>query len=264
MNERSDIIESYLDDLLAGLGGEAGAARRMLAETEAHLYADFDEAVARGVERDDAARAAIARFGPVARVAQVWSAGAPPKPIPPLSTMLRRATTQLAPLLGVGLVAIGISGLVARAMTSLWGLRFMFADPPGTIYPASSCRYWMSLHPRAATCTSAYLAESLADGLNARYAAGVLGLLVLAVIAVRRWRRRMPLVSRPLPSTALIAIVVFCAATIALAALAADAITVSHGNGAGKWLSAAVVALLVAVGYGFAYLRSIRGRTATL
>lgn len=73
----------------------------------------------------------------------------------------------------------------------------------------------------------------------------------------------MPLVSRPLPSTALIAVGVFCAATIALAALAADAIRVSHGNGAGQWLSAAVVALLVAGSYGFTYLRSIRGRTAT-
>jgi hypothetical protein len=259
---RSDIIESYLDDLLAGLGGEAGAARRMLAETEAHLYADFDEAVAHGVEREDAARAAIARFGQAERVAQVWSAGAPPKPIPPLSTMLRRATTQLAPLLGIGLVAIGISGLVARAMTSLWGLRFMFADPPGTTYPASSCRYWMSLHPRAATCTSAYLSESLTDGLNARYAAGLLGLVVLAVIAVRRRLRRAPLISLPMPSTALIAVAVFCAAAVALAALAADAIRVSHGNGAGQWLSAAVVAVLVAVSYGLAYLRSIRGRTA--
>jgi hypothetical protein len=148
-------------------------------------------------------------------------------------------------------------------MTSLCGLRFMFADPPGTTYPASSCRYWMSLHPRAATCTSAYLAESLADGLNARYAAGVLGLVVLAAIAVRRQLRRAPLISPPTPSTALIAVAIFGAAAVAFAALAADAIRVSHGNGAGKWLSAAFVALLVCVGYGLAYLRSIHRRTAT-
>jgi hypothetical protein len=263
MSERSDVIEGYLDDLLAGLVGEAGAVRRMLTETEAHLYADLERGVARGVESDDAARAAIARFGPAERVAQVWTASAPPKPMPPLSTMLRRGAPQLAPLLGVGLVAIGISGLLARAMTSLWGLRFMFADPPGTTYPASACRYWMSLHPRAATCTSAYLAESLADGLDARYAAGLLGLLVFAVIAVRRRRRQVPLISPLSPSTALVAVAVSCAATVALAALATDAIRVAHGNGAGQWLSAAIVALLVAFSYGLAYLRSTRRRIST-
>jgi len=263
MNERSDIIETYLDDLLAGLVGEAGAVRRMLTETETHLYSGVEQAVARGVERDDAARAAVARFGPAERVAKLWTASAPPKPMPPLTVMLRRAATQLAPLAGVGLVAIGISGLIARAMTSLWGLRFMFADPPGTTYPASSCSYWMSLHPHAATCANAYLAESLADGLNARYAAGFLGVVVLAVIALRRRLRHTPLISPPMPSTALSAVALFGAATIALAALAADAIRVSHGNGAGKWLSAAVVALIVCVSYGFAYLRSTRRRITT-
>jgi hypothetical protein len=260
MSERSEIIESYLDDLLADLVGEAGAVRRLLAESEAHLYADLDHGVARGLGRDDAARAAILQFGSAGHVAHVWSASAPPKPMPPLSTMLRRGATQLAPLLGVGLVAIGVSGLLARAMTSLWGLRFMFADPPGTIYPASSCSYWMSLHPHAATCTSAYLAESFTDGLNARYTAGLLGLAVLAVIAVRRRRRQMPLISLPSPVIAIVAVGVFCAATVALAALAADAIRVAHGNGAGQWLSAAIVALFVAVSYALAYLRSIHRR----
>jgi hypothetical protein len=260
MSEHSDIIESYLDDLLADLVGEAGAVRRMLTETEAHLYADLDRGVARGLGRDDAARAAILHFGPAERVGREWSASAPPKPLPPLPKMLRNGAAQLAPLLGVGLVAIGISGLLARAMTALWGLRFMFADPPGTTYSASSCSHWMSLHPHAATCTSAYLAESLSDGLDARYAAGMLGLAVLAVLAVRRWRRQMPLISLPSPITALIAGGVFFAATVALSALATDAIRVAHGNGAGQWLSAAIVALLAAVSYAIAYLRSIHRR----
>ena len=262
MSEHSDIVESYLDDLLANLVGEAGAVRRMLTETEAHLYADLDAGVARGLRPDDAARAALLHFGPAERVAHEWSAGAPPKPLPPLPKMLRNGATQVAPLLGVGLVSIGVSGLVARAMAALWGLRFMFADPPGTTYSASSCSHWMSLHPHAATCTSAYLAESLSDGLDARYAAGLLGLTVLAVLAVRRLRRHLPLISVPSPVTALVAVGVFCAATIALSALATDAIRVAHGNGAGQWLSAAIVALLVAVSYGLAYLRSVHRRPA--
>jgi hypothetical protein len=263
MTERSDIIESYLDDLLSDLVGEAGAVRRMLSETEAHLYADLDRGLARGLGGDDAARAAILHFGSAERVGHEWSASAPPKPLPPLSTMLRRGTTQLAPLMGVGLVVIGISGLLARVMTSLWGLRFMFADPPGATYPASSCSHWMSLHPHAATCTSAYLAESFSDGLGARYAAGLLGVAVLAVLAVHRWRRQMSLVGMPSPVAALVAGGVFCTAAVALTALTADAIRVAHGNGAGQWLSAAIVALLAALTYGFAYLRSARRRIST-
>ena len=83
MNERSDIIENYLDELLAGLVGDAGAVRRMLTETETHLYSDVDQAVARGVEHDEAARAAVAQFGPADRVTAMWNATAPPKPLPP-------------------------------------------------------------------------------------------------------------------------------------------------------------------------------------
>ena len=262
MSEHSDIIESYLDDLLANLVGEASAVRRMLTETEAHLYADLDAGVGHGLARDDAARAAIVHFGPAERVAHQWSAGAPPRPLPPLPKMLRNGATQVAPLVSVGLLAIGVSGLVARAMTALWGLRFMFADPPGTTYSASSCSHWMSLHPHAATCTSAYLAESMSDGLDARYAAGLLGLTVLAVLVVRRRRRHLPLISLPSQVTALVAGGIFCAAAVALSALATDAIRVAHGNGAGQWLSAAIVALLVAVSYGLAYLRSAHRRPA--
>jgi len=136
----------------------------------------------------------------------------------------------------------------------------MFADPPGTTYPASSCSHWMALHPHAATCTSAYLAESLADGLDARYAAGVLGVVVLAAIVIFRRRRQLTVIVLPSPVAALITGGVFCAATIALAALATDAIRVAHGNGAGQWLSAAIVAFLVAGGYGLAYLRSTHQR----
>ncbi len=264
MNERSDIIENYLDELLAGLVGDAGAVRRMLTETETHLYSDVDQAVARGMNHDEAARAAVAQFGPADRVTAMWNASAPPKALPPVRVMARRAASQLAPLGGVGLVAIGISGLVARAMTALWGLRFMFADPPGTTYSASSCHYWMSIHPRAATCTSAYLAESMADGLQARYAAGLLGLLVLGAIVVRRRLRQAPLVNVPAPSTALTAVAIFFAAAVALAALATDAARVSHGNGAGQWLSAAVVALVAALSYAFIYLRTTHRRISTI
>lgn len=255
MSERCDVIEHYLDELLAGLRGDAAAVRRMLTETEEHLYADVEDGLERGMGRDDAARAAVTRFGAAAHVAQTWTASAPPVPV---VALLRRLTTQLAPLFGVGLVAIGISGLLARVMTSVWGLTFMFAGPPGATYSAADCRYWLSIHPRAGSCTNAYLAESLADGLQARYAAGLCGLIVLGVLAVRRHRHRMPLISAPPPMTSLTGATLFLAAAVALTALATDAIRVSDGNGAGRWVSGAIIAFPVAVGYSLALIRSSR------
>jgi hypothetical protein len=179
MSPRSDVVEHYLDELLAGLRGNAAAVRRMLTQTEEHLCAAIEADVARGVDPEDAAQQAVARFGTPDRVAQAWTASAPPEP---LAAFLRRVLGQPIPLGGVGLVAIGASGVVARVMTALWGRSFVFADPPGARYSASDCQYWLSLRPNSGSCTNAYLADAVADGLQARYVAGILGLITLGVV----------------------------------------------------------------------------------
>ncbi len=260
MSVRDDCIERYLDDLLAQLRGAPADVRRMLTETEQHLYASTADGVAAGAVPDVAAADAVRRFGSAETVARQWNASAPAEPT---GVLLRQLAGQMAPLVGVGLVAIGLSGLAARAMTAIWGLRFMFANPPGTTYPAAACQYWMSLHPSARSCTGAYLAESFADGLVARFAAGLLGLAVLSVVAVVRRRKGRPLLAMPRLLVSFSGAATFSLATMALIALGVDALRVAGGNGAGQWLSGAVVALPVAIGYAWAFLSSGR-RTAVL
>jgi hypothetical protein len=54
----------------------------------------------------------------------------------------------------------------------------------------------------------------------------------------------------------------FVATTAALVGLGGDAMRISSGNGAGQWLSGAVISFPVAIAYGIAFLRS--GRRAPL
>lgn len=247
----SEPVEEYLDDLLGRLHGAPRAVRRMLTETELHLYTAVEVGLSQGLDESTAGQQAVARFGPVDQVAREWNAHAPAAS---LVAFGRRFAGELSQLAVIGLVAIGISGLLARLMTSLWGLRFMFADPPGTRYTPGQCRYWLAIHPHAGSCTGAYLAESFADGTQARYAAGLVGLGLLAIVAITRRRRGVRLFAPPTVLTAFTATALFAAAAVALISLGADDLRVSGGNGAGQWLSGAIVALPLAVLYGWGFL----------
>jgi hypothetical protein len=63
-------IERYLDELAERLAGTGDAGMRVLIETEAHLYAAADDAMARGLREDQAEHEAVSRFGPPALVAR--------------------------------------------------------------------------------------------------------------------------------------------------------------------------------------------------
>jgi len=150
-----------------------------------------------------------------------------------------------------------LSGAVEQAMTWAWGRVFVFADPPGTTYPASACHHWLSIHRAAHTCTQAFLAESNADNVQARVAMGLFGLLL--AVGLFAWTRRR---RGPLPTTAPIALlsglVAFGVAGLGLVALGIDRLQVADGHGAGQWFSAAAVALPVAVAYAVAFVRHAR------
>ncbi len=255
MSSDDDVVEDYLDELFVALRGQPRQVRRMLAETEEHLHSAIVDDVAHGTPAQDAAGAAVARFGGAAQIAKAWNASTPPEP---MRSFLRRTASQLVPLAAVGLVAIGLSGVVARAMTALWGRTFMFADPAGTTYPVSDCRSWLSLHPSAGSCTNAYLAESQADGLLARYAAGILGLVLLGVVVLIRRRRGAPVFGRLPLLSSFTGTILFLAAALGLVGLGVDSIRTSDGHGAGQWLSGAVIALPLAVVFGFIFLFSER------
>ncbi len=63
-------IERYLDELAERLVGTGDAGMRVLIETEAHLYAAADDAMAQGLREDQAEHEAVSRFGPPALVAR--------------------------------------------------------------------------------------------------------------------------------------------------------------------------------------------------
>jgi hypothetical protein len=163
MSDNSEEIERYLDRLLVRLHGSPRAVRRMVGESEQHLYDTYAAHRCAGANQREAARRSIEQFGSVDAIAAHWNAHAPRESLVALG---RQLVDELLPLTAVGLIAIGLSGVVERCMTAIWGLRFMFADPPGTIYHAADCRHWQSLHPHALGCTAAYLAESLATGAS--------------------------------------------------------------------------------------------------
>src|SRR5436190_11734868 len=144
MTERGPIDE-YLDQLLCELQGHAPDVRRVLTEAEQHLRDAADDGVAGGLSAEEAERQAVERFGPARTVAHRFAATAPLHP--------RRATlTQLVMamlLLGsIGMIAIGVSGLVAAGMGSAWGKSFVAGDPPGITYTAARCADFFEYHPR--------------------------------------------------------------------------------------------------------------------
>jgi hypothetical protein len=146
-------------------------------------------------------------------------------------------------------------------MTAAWGRVFVFADPAGTRYPASACRYWESIHHHALGCTQAAIAESMADGLVQRYAAGVLGVVILVLVGVIHHRDGTSLAgvaAAPLPIV--IGAASFIAGAVIFTALGLERIRIANGNGAGQWISAAALSSVFAVGYLMLFYRRARTR----
>ena len=248
------MIDDYLDALQFRLRGAPRDVRRMLRETEDHLNDSAAAGVEAGLTPEDAERQAVERFGRIEDIARRFNRSAP---VPRLRAgpLLEQAAT----LGGIALAAIGLSGAIAVAMIGLAGSSFVFADAPGQTFAASACRHWLSLHPSAHSCAQAALAEHVSDGLLQRFAAGVVGIVVLAALA---WRlRRQGRSARQLLSTPLVAIVGatgFGAAGVVLLGFGIDAIQARSGNGAGQWLSAGGVSAIVAALFAVTALRRLR------
>jgi hypothetical protein len=200
----------------------------------------------------DAADQAIATFGSARRIAAEWNAAHRS-----VRGQLLRYADALAIVAGVGLTAIGVSGLVTASLVGRWGLSRMWGDPVGTSYPAAACRHWMGIWPAAGSCTRAYLLESNADGLLGRYAAGVLGVLLLVVLVIIN-RRYLANLGNLVTA---IAVPVFGLAALALAALAYGAHTVALGAGAGQYSIPAVICALLTLGIAAAWLVHARPQT---
>ncbi len=243
----SEPIEEYLDGLYAQLRTDPRSARRLLDEAADHLHgaaADFEE---QGMTRLDAEREAVLRFGESAPIARADSRVT----FPALLFDTGKAVTLLG---GIGLVAIGLSGLLAGAMWALFGRQFVggglarsvFGGPPASV------------------------AEDAGDAVSLRVLAGLVGLIVLAGLWAIRHARPQAMALRVLPAAYvdLVALVAFASAAILLIAASIDQIVQQAGHGTGFFLSGAVVSLAGALVYGVRSVRSVLhrppGRSAAL
>lgn len=213
-------IEDYLDELLRRTRADARTTRRLLDEASDHLYATAAELESAGASRVDAERDAVRRFGP--------------------SDPLRRAamrrsfrglvleTARAAILLGgFGLVAVGLSGLVALAMNLIFGRSFV-----GGV--------------KIAPFTGAPIDEAADDAVVLRVLAGVVGLVVvLGYGLLRRRFRAAPVLPAGLVDA--LAAAAFAAATAGLAIGCTDQAVQNGADGVGFFLSGALVSLVGAV-----------------
>ncbi|HKC28470.1 MAG TPA: permease prefix domain 1-containing protein [Jatrophihabitans sp.] len=209
-------IEDVLDDLLRQTRADPRTTRRLLDEAGDHLHATAAELQASGMSRHEAEIEAVRRFGPVSPIAHA---------------MLRRSFLALVFetlraaifLAGCGLVAVGISGLVALVMNVLAGRSFVGG---GTVFrgPGGSVQ------------------EVADDAVVLRVIAGLVGLL--ALLCYLFWRRRA---STPalLPAGLVDALgaAAFAAGTAGLAIASADQAAQTGTDGVGFPLSGALVAL---------------------
>jgi hypothetical protein len=125
--------------------------------------------------------------------------------------------------------------------------------PGGTTFGAAACKYWLSIWPGAHSCAQAAMLENSSDAVSLRVAAGMGGLALLALyLGARHLQRRHRVGRETLTVRVFPALAVACFAAIALGLTLATVFGFSLGvpAGPGAYLSGAVAALAVAIGYG--------------
>jgi hypothetical protein len=194
MNDH-DLIDEYLDDLLVELRGDPRLARRALAEAEDHLREAVKEARAGGEPEEEAQRAAIERFGSPRLVARRF------RPAGGEASRLARFAVGALQVIGIGLTAVGFSGLLVLAMWLLLGPTYVvgFDASLSSVGPPEFCRQLLQQYPSAGSCAEAFQQSLLTGELMFRLVPGAAGIVVLGILWLvsRRWiGRRLLLPAR--------------------------------------------------------------------
>lgn len=250
-------VEEYLDRLLLTLGGSPRQVRHTVAEVEAHLHDAIAEETAAGKSRPEAEAAAVARIGTVCDVTGRRAAFGRP-----MAALLRR--TALAGLLigGVGLVAVGISGAIARALAAARGGSFVTAPfPPGS-YTRADCSRWLAGDPATHNCVTAMIADHVGDIALQSYAGGIVGVLALMAYWAmrRRWHDRGTLTALPVGSAEAAGGLLALLVAIGTLGTGINTELVQRGQGAGHQFSLAVAALGATTFFAIRLYRAVRAR----
>jgi hypothetical protein len=241
-NAADEVLDEYLNRLLAALAGRGDDVRRTMAEAESHLRDAVEAGTHRGLTPEDAARVAVANFGTPGQVARARG----------LSIQPWVATGRAAHLLAaVGLVAIGLSGLVAELFFQVWGPFFVAGDAPGVTYTPARCDQYFALAPSGDSCLEAAAIHHSAEVIEPRVGAGLLGLLILGTwLWSQRRRRRQHVVDPTSPLIAAAAgTAMFGVAACALLLDGFAMLALGSRYGAGAGLSAGLVSAVVCLGW---------------
>jgi len=249
-------IELYLDQLADELIASPRRARRILAETQDHLYTARQSLINGGMTPEEAEAAALQQFGSPAVVARSFRRGTPIASLPFIESL----GTTLLGLAAVGFIAIGLSGVLALGFGAVTGKSFVSGDLPGVTYTAERCNDFFRFHPEAADCATAATAHHYDEVVFQRIDVGVLGLFALvAYFAARRLRRprRMPAAFAPTIGAA-----VFGLAGCGFTLMAVGQTVTGGSDGAGAYLSGGLVGLAVAAVFSLRLLPLLAPETA--
>jgi hypothetical protein len=250
-----ETIEQYLDELADRLVVSPRRARRILVETQDHLYATRERLISEGMTPEDAESTTLREFGSPALVARGFRDAGAWLRLP----FLEAVATPLIGLAAIGFVAISLSGLLALGLGVVAGKQFVAGDPSGVTYTPERCSQYLRLYPDARDCTEAALADHFDEVFGFRLVAGVLAVVAVGVyLAERRLRNpaRMPQAFAPTIGAAAFGLV-----GIALTGLAASQ-ALAGENGAGANLSAGLVALVFAAAFSLRLLPLLKPQVA--
>ena len=174
-------VERYLDRLFDLLAGTGARGRRALTEAEAHLSESVEALLRQGRSPEEAAREAVARFGPPESVARaVINDGVP------FWTVVRQIAATVWLLGAVALTSGGLSGGLNWWVGAHFGPDALAPDAPAQTYPAARCAVLLKAYPRAGSCRMASVLHHAEELVERPAAAGVFGLVLLGLFAAAR------------------------------------------------------------------------------
>ncbi len=174
---------------------------------------------------------------------------------PPTRTLLVELAGVFTRLAAIGLLAIGMSGLFAGLLGTLFGETFVAGDAPGVTYTQARCADYLEYEPGARTCEQAATLHHYGEIVDYRIAAGIIGLLVLVGYLLARKRGWTTTPHLPEGFAATVGASVFGLAAAGLLLQSLNQFVVGETAGVGGYLSGGVVSLVVACGFGLSLAR---------
>ena len=181
--------------------------------------------------------------------------------VPP-RTLLRELAIAVTWLAAVGLIAVGVSGLLAAMFGAALGRDFVAGDRPGVTSTSARCADLREYAPGANTCRDAATIHHYGEIVDYRIAAGLLGLGLLCAYLFARRRRWTETSHLPAAFTSTVGVSVFGLAGVALLAFSANLAVLGDLSSVGQYLSGGIVSAVVAAAFAWSLLSALLGRTS--